>query len=285
MKIMWAFDPFQTDKEQQQFAARILRSLSNSKDELIAIYVASNAEAELATAFSIPASKRYTTYPKKVMTAALKKLNLKKIKPEVLSEKSLSMTAVAKQITDYTKKKKTDLLLIATNNKKFLPRLIFGSFAESIIHLSNCDLFIFHQRTKFKEKTPARLLYANDLTAKGALGLERAITYAKKWNAELAVVHIPLPEAGMTLNEFKEVTQKKVAKLEQYLVKQKVNYQIYLEYDVKPTSETLLEMAEKTGADLIAVAAQAKKLEAFLGGSITRQILRASKLPTLVLKV
>jgi len=148
MKIMWAFDPFQTDKEQQQFAARILRSLSNSKDELIAIYVASNAEAELATAFSIPASKRYTTYPKKVMTAALKKLNLKKIKPEVLSEKSLSMTAVAKQITDYTKKKKTDLLLVATNNKKFLPRLIFGSFAESIIHLSNCDLFIFHQKRK-----------------------------------------------------------------------------------------------------------------------------------------
>jgi hypothetical protein len=85
MKIMWAFDPFQTNKEQQQFAAKILRSISNSKDELIAIYVASNAEAELATAFSIPASKRYTTFPKKIMTAALKKLSLKKIKAEIIS--------------------------------------------------------------------------------------------------------------------------------------------------------------------------------------------------------
>ncbi len=285
MKIMWAFDPFQTNKEQQQFAARILRSLANSKDELTAIYVASNAEAELATAFSVPASKRYSTYPKKIMTAALKKLNLKKIKSEVLSEKSLSMTSITRQITDYTKKKKIDLLLIATNNKKFLPRLIFGSFAESIVHLSNCDLFIFHQRTKFNDKAPARILYADDLTPKGTLGLERAIGYARKWNAELSIVHIPMPEAGMTLPEFKETTQKKIAKLEQYMAKQKVHYQIYLEYDVKPMSETLLEMADKTGADLIAVAAQTKKLEAFLGGSITRQILRASELPTLVLKV
>lgn len=285
MKILWAFDPFQTNKEQQLMAAKILKSLSGTRDDLTAIYVASNAEAELATAFSVPLSKRYSTYPKKIMTAALKRLNLKKIKAEVLAEDSLSMTSVVKKITDYTKKKKVDLLLIATNNHKFLPKLIFGSFAESIVHLSNCDLFIFHQRTKLKKSAPASILFANDMTPKGTLGLERAIFYAKKWSAELVIVHIPIPEAGMTLPDFKEATQKKIIKLEQYMAKQKIRYQIYLEYDVQPTSETILSMAQKTGADVIAVAAQAKKLEAFLGGSITRQILRNSELPTLVLKV
>lgn len=285
MKILWAFDPFQTSKEQQLIAARVLKAISNAKDELTAIYVASNAEAELATAFSVPLSKRYSTYPQKLMKTALKRLELKKIKAEVLAESKLSLTAVVKQITDYTKKEDTDLLLISTNNKKLLPRLIFGSFAESIVHLSNCDLFIYHQKTKIKTTAPKTILYANDMSAKGALGLDRAIVYAKKWNAQLVVVHIPIAEAGMTVSEFKESTQKKIVKLEKYLEKQKVAYQIYLEYDVQPTAETIISMADKVAADVIAVSAQAKKLEAFLGGSITRQVLRESTLPTLVLKV
>lgn len=285
MKILWAFDPFQTNSEQQIMARKLLGAISSSKDELAAIYVASNAEAELATAFSIPASKRYSSYPKKLMSAAIKRLNIRRMKVEVLSEKSISLTAAVKQITDYTKKKKTDLILIATNNKKILPRLVFGSFAESIIHLSNCDLLIFHQKTKVKENTPKRILYAHDFTAKGAIGLERAITYAKKWEAQLAIVHIPVPEAGMSASEFKESTQKKVMRLEKTLEKHKVNYQVYLEDEVRPSSETILSMAKNVAADVIAVAAQAKKLEALLGGSVTRQILRESELPTLVLKV
>lgn len=285
MKILWAFDPFQTNREQQLMVRNILGGISSSKDSLTAIYVASNAEAELATAFSVPLSKRYSAYPKKLMMAAIKRLNIRKMKAEVLFEKGLSLTSVVKQITDYTKKNKTDLLLISTNNKKLLPRMIFGSFAESIIHLSNCDLFIFHQKTKIKNGAPKRILYAHDLSAKGMLGLERVIEYAKKWEAQLAIVHVPVPEAGMTVPEFKENTQKKIMKLETFLQRQKVNYQIYIEGEVRPTSETVLSMADKVAADVIAVAAQAKKLEALLGGSITRQILRESNLPTLVLKV
>lgn len=285
MKILWAFDPFQTNKDQQIFAKKILGSIITKSDVLTAIYVASNAEAELATAFSIPASKRYSSYPKKLMTLALKRLNFKKVKVEVLYEKKLSLTAVVKQITEYTKKKKTDLLVISTNNRKFLPRLIFGSFAESIVHLSNCDLLIFHQKTKMREGTPKTLIYAHDLTPKGTLGLERAITYAKKWNALLVIAHIPIPEAGMNLSQFKESTQKKIVKLESFMEKEKVNYQVYLEYNLQPTSDTILSLADKVGADIIAVAAQTKKLEALLGGSITRQVLRETELPTLVLKV
>lgn len=285
MKIIWAFDPFQTQREQQLMAARLLKGIRQKKDQLSAVYVASNTEAELATAYHIPVSKRYSTYPKKKMTEALKRLNLKPVKAEVLFEKSLSLTAQVKTFTDYASQKKADLIVIATNNKKFVPRLVFGSFAESIVHLSRSDLFIFHQQTSIKKDKPQKILYANDLSTKGMLGLERAISYAKTWQAELVVVHIPIPEAGMSVDDFKASTQKKILKLERYMEKQKVHYQVYLEFDVKPKAETVLSLAQKVGADLIAVAAQAKKLEALLGGSITRQILRSSSLPTLVLKV
>ena len=89
----------------------------------------------------------------------------------------------------------------------------------------------------------------------------------------------------MQKKEFEESTHKKTLKLETYMEKQRVEHQIYLEQSKRSAPETILKAAEEVSADIIAVAVKANKLEAFLGGSTTRQILRESELPTLVLKV
>lgn len=285
MKILWSFDPFGQNKDLHVFGKNILTNLFGAKDSIEAVYVASNSEAELATAFHIPASKRYSSYPKGLMKEEIKGMNLKKVKSEVLVEKSLSLTSVVKNIVEYSKKKNIDLILIATNTKKILPKMVLGSFAETLVHMSVCDLLIYHQKTKFQMRTPKNLLYAHDFSSKGSIGLERAIVYAKKWNATLTIVYIPVPEVGMELHTFKDSVQKRVQKIEKALENQKVKGKVHLEYDVKPITETILNVASKTNADLIAVAAQSSKLAALIGGSITRQILRESSLPTLVLKV
>jgi nucleotide-binding universal stress UspA family protein len=285
MKILWTFDPFDKNTELNNLGKDILSKYFGKKDSLEIVYVASNAQAELATAYNIPIEKRYSDYPKKLIKEQLKKLSLKKIKIEVLSEKSLSLTSTVKKVVDYTKKNKTDLIVIASNSKKLLPRFVLGSFAETIVHLSACDLLIYHQKTKFKSKAPANIVYAHDFSIKGSSGLEKVVEYAKKWNSVLTIVHVPVPEAGIDFHEFQEITQKRVQKLKKSLEAQKVKCSIYLEYEVRPITETLLDIAAITKADIIAVTAQSNKLSAFLGGSITRQILRESLLPTLVLKV
>ncbi|MDD4975123.1 MAG: universal stress protein [Bacteriovorax sp.] len=285
MKILWTFDPFDKNREMYNLGKDLLNNCFSKKDSLEVVYVASNAQAELATSFSIPVEKRYSDYPKKIIKDQLKKLSLKNIKIEVLFEKSLSLTSIVKKVVEYTKKNKTDLIVIASNGKKFLPRFVLGSFAESIVHMSACDLLIYHQKTKFKSKAPANIVYAHDFSPKGSIGLEKIIAYATKWNSTLTIVHIPVPEAGIDFQEFKEITEKRVQKVEKSLEKQKVKCNIYLEYDIRPIIETLLDVAAKTKADIIAVTAQSNKLSALLGGSITRQVLRESLLPTLILKV
>ncbi|MBC7537456.1 MAG: universal stress protein [Bacteriovorax sp.] len=285
MRVIWTFDPFDKSKELHKIGKKILNNLFNKKDILEVVYVASNAEVKLATSYNIPANKRYSDFPKKLIKDQLNKLSLKDMKVEVLSEKSLSLTSRIKKVVEYSKKKKIDLIVIATNSKKLLPRFVLGSFAESIVHLAICDLLIYHQKIKFDSKAPVNIVYAHDFSTKGTIGLERVVEYVKKWNSVLTIVHIPVPEIGMDLKDFNEKTQKQVQKIEKSMQVQDINYKIYLEYEVMPISDILLNIAKKTNGSIIAVAAQSNKLSAFLGGSITRQILRESLLPTLVLKV
>lgn len=285
MKILWTFDPFEKNKQLHEFGKNLVQHLFDKKDSIETLYVASNAEAQLATAFNIPAKRRYSSYPKELIKEELKKWGLSGQKVEVLEESSLSLTTSVKKVVEYSKKKKADLVLISSNGKEVLPRMIFGSFAETLVHLSVCDLLVFHQKTKFELRKPQNILYAHDFSTKGNSGLERVLTYVKKWNATLTLVYVPVPDVGQDLHDFKQSVQKRVQKMEKSLEAQKIKFTVHLEYGVLPISEIILTIAEKSHVDIIAVAAKSNKLAALFGGSVSRQVMRESLLPTLVLKV
>lgn len=286
MKIYWAYDPFQKNKELNQLGKKIITTLFDSKkDDINALYVASNAEVEIANAFNIPEKLRYSLYPKKIILDQLKKMKLEGIKAEVISSLKISLSSILKDFVKYTKDQKADLIIIASNSKTLLPRLIFGSFCETLIHSSECDLLIFHQKTKFDLKSNKKLLYSHDFTNKGDLGLKRVIEYAKKWNALLIVVHVPMFLPNISYEKFKASTEKRALEIEEAIKKQGLSYQMIINYEVKPIKTILLSVANKVGADIITLSAQSSKLNALLGGSVTRQILREAKIPSLVLKV
>lgn len=290
MKILWTFDPFDRNKKLHKVGTNILSILSNKNDQIKVAYVASNAEVNLATAFDVPKEKRYTDYPKKLIKKELSHLGLKKAEIEVLPTIHLSLSSSVKQLTQLAKKNKTDLILIATNARTLLPRLIFGSFAETLIHLSLSDVLVYHQKTKFGTK-PKNILYAHDFTMKGSLGLLRVTEYAKKWNSSLTVVHIVNPEFDVgdkqdkSSESYRQDVLNQAQKIEKSLQAQKINISIYLESSFETPSTIILNIAKKTKADMIALTAKSGNLTALLGGSITRQVLRESALLTLVLKV
>ena len=64
MKILWTFNPFDKNGELHKSGVNLLTTLFGKKDSVEAVYVASSAEAELATSFNIPEEKRYYDYPK-----------------------------------------------------------------------------------------------------------------------------------------------------------------------------------------------------------------------------
>jgi nucleotide-binding universal stress UspA family protein len=284
MKILWAYNPFDKNKELQKNGEVLLSNLFDKKDSINVLYVASNAETELATSFNISKEKRYSEYPKKLIKEQLKKLSSRKMLVEVLQEENLSLTSLVKNVVVYSKEKQMDLIFIASNSKNALQKFVLGSFAETLVHLSVCDLFIYQPDTKFSPALVANIIYAHDFSSKGILGLERVIEYAKRWNSTLTVVHVPIPEMGMEVHEFKDLISKRAMKVTKILEKKKIKFKIHIKYEVRTIAETLLAVSLETGG-IIAVAAHSNRLAAFLGGSITRQILRESPIPTLVLKL
>lgn len=283
MKILWAFDPFQKNNELNTFGRKIIHSLFDRKDSISAIYVASNAEVELSMAFDVPEEERFSAYPKKIISNELKKLKMEQLKVEVLPLKKISLSSVIGELVNFTQKQKTDLIVIATNSKKLLPRMVFGSFCETLIHSSTCDLLAYHQKTTFK--SPKNILYAHDFSKKGDVGLERVMEYARKWNAMITVVHIPMFDGDTSYDKFKSNTQKRAAEVEKLITKNKLSCKIVINYEVKPIHKIVLSVATKSKADIVAVSAQANKITALLGGSVSRQILREAKIPSLILKV
>ena len=283
MKVLWAFDPFQKNNELNTFGRKIIHSLFDKSDSVAAVYVASNAEVELSTAFNIPEEERYSLYPKNMISNALKKLKMEQLKVDVLTSKKISLSSIIEELVKHTQKQKIDLIVTATNGKKLLPRMVFGSFCETLIHSSKCDLLAYHQKTAFK--SPKNILYAHDFSKKGDAGLQRVMDYAKKWNAMITIIHVPMYEGDTTYEKFKVNTQKRATEVEKLITNNKLACKMVINYEIKPIHKIILSAATKYKADIVAVSAQANKITALLGGSVSRQVLRETKIPSLILKI
>lgn len=283
MKILWTFDPFQENKELVHVGKKLLKSYF-PKDDISAVYVASLAENELNYAYDVPKEERYTTYPKSLIQKALKKMGMEKVNTEVIPLHSLSLSSITKTLVDFSASNRFDLVVIASNAKAMLPRLILGSFAESFIHLSKTDLLVFHQKTEFEAKMPKKILYAHDFSTKSQKGLERVIQYAKHWKAHLDILHVNMPTVDDE-NQNNDLIIKKIQKLSIDLKAQDISFDFILLENKRLIEELIIKTAKKVNADVISLTNQADKLDVLLGGSTTRHVLRNAKLPLLILKV
>lgn len=283
MKILWTFDPFQENKELVHVGKKLLKSYF-PRDDISAVYVASLAENELNYAYDVPKEERYTTYPKSLIQKALKKMGMEKVNTEVIPLHSLSLSSITKTLVDFSASNRFDLVVIASNAKAMLPRLILGSFAESFIHLSKTDLLVFHQKTEFEAKMPKKILYAHDFSTKSQKGLERVIQYAKHWKAHLDILHVNMPTVDDE-NQNNDLIIKKIQKLSFDLKAQDISFDFILLENKRLIEELIIKTAKKVKADVISLTNQADKLDVLLGGSTTRHVLRNAKLPLLILKV
>lgn len=290
MKILWAFSPFEKNKKLHQVGKKILTALTDKSDQVQVVYVASNAEVNLVTAYNIPKIKRYSDYPKKLIKKELLTLGLKKWEVEILPTYSLSQTSAVKMLSEFAQEYKVDLIVSASNGQTLLPRLVFGSFAETLIHLSLTDVLFYHQLTRFSSKPPKNILYAHDFAHKGAAGLKRALLYAKKWNSKLCIIHIINPEYNLLednpeAEKYRSNILKLAHKMERSIEAMDIDCTIMLEPRLEAHSKVILSTAKKQKADMIIMTAKSGDLVSLMGGKTTRAVLRESTLLTMVLKV
>ncbi|MCX5739145.1 MAG: universal stress protein [Proteobacteria bacterium] len=292
MKVLWAFNPFDVNRKLQQVARTTLKAIAGARDQLEAVYVASPVEIELATAFDVPVEIRFASYPKRLAEEALRKLGFKQMRATVLTQNSLSLTSSVRALAMHAAREKADLTLVASHARNGVSRLFLGSFAETLVHLSKTDLLVFQESTHAAKRAPRNLLFAHDLSREGDRGFEKALTYAKRWKCALHVIHVPEPAYGIHFDDqnpqvesYRKRVRKKIAGLESRLKRSRVEGSVVIDMRWAPISELILSQARRVHADLLLVLAKSGRLAGFMGGSVTRQVLRASVVPVLVLKL
>lgn len=291
MKYIWAFDPFDKNKKLNKRAVALVSSILSSKEKVEVVFVASPNYTELSTAFEVSEKDRFSLYPESLIQTAMKKLGVKTSKCTVLVEKTLSMTNSVRQLASYLNRSKTTVAIVASRAKTGLSRLVMGSFAESLVHFSPVDLLIFNETSKINEQSPKTLLFAHDYSKSADKGLERAIDYAKNWGCKLHVIHIPDPAysfkfsgQGDEVEYYRKRVRHKLARIEKKVELAGVLGSVELDPRWNNPAERILKRASIVGADFVLVVAKSGKLASLLGGSVTRQVLRTSPVPVLVVK-
>jgi len=292
MNLVWAFNPFDDNRKLQQKALAMARALLGARDRLDAVYVASPNEIALGAAFDVPVELRFSEYPRTLVEKAVRKLGSKQIRATVLPQRELSLTASARLLAAYLVQSKAEIALVASHARKGVSRLFLGSFAEALVHAAKTDLLIFHEGTRVLKREPAVLLFAHDLTEQGDRGFERALRHAKRWKCALHVIHVPAPSYGLHFDDqdkrveaYRKDVGKKIQRIETALKRARVEGTVVIDAKWAPISELILARAKRVRADLLLVLAKSGRLAGFMGGSVTRQLLRASVAPVLVLKL
>jgi nucleotide-binding universal stress UspA family protein len=155
---------------------------------------------------------------------------------------------------------------------------------------SKLSLLIFNPQTQVAPKIK-NMLFASDYSPSSKKHLKTVIAYCKKLKSDLTVFHHAeviykwsLDESNPKIHAYRRKVDRMKTWIEQECHRAGISSEVIVASDLKATSELIFANMKKKKTDLVAVSAKAGPMAALMGGSITRQIVRGSKVPVLVLK-
>ncbi len=292
MKSLWSFEPFHQENNSIKDMYRSLGALSGNPTKIEIGFVVTRTESELNLAFDIPENERFSSYPKNQMKQKLKeaqvKIDDKKI--HVIDYSTFSTTKSVDRLLKLASDRGADLIGIYTHARKGLSRLIIGSFAETLIHRSKKDLLILSPKATVKSPMK-NVLFASDFGPNSKKEFLKLFSYIKNMDPVLTVFHDAeiiykksLDEKNPKIHAYRKKIDQMKLWIEDQCHKAGIEGNVVIASDFKSTSEHVLSIAKKNKIDLVVVCAKVGPTAALMGGSVTRQVIRESSVPVLVLK-
>jgi nucleotide-binding universal stress UspA family protein len=292
MKSLWSFEPFHQETNSIKAMYKSLATISGNPAKIEVGFVVTRTESELNLAFDIPESERFSSYPKNQMKQKLKeaqvKIDDKKI--HVIDHPTFSTTKSVDRLLKLASERDVDLIGIYTHARKGFSRLVIGSFAETLIHRSSKDLLILSPKATVT--TPMKhVLFATDFGPNSKKEFSKLFSYLKNFNPVLTVFHDAeiiykksLDEKNPKIHAYRKKVDEMKLWIEDQCHKAGIKGTVVIASDFKSTSDHVLSIAKKNKIDLVVVCAKVGPTAALMGGSVTRQVIRESSAPVLVLK-
>ncbi len=297
MRAIWLTDIFDSallsSPKTSSLPGVALRALGWSKaDHTTLAYLAHHGEQHLYLAYDIPKNERFSKYPEKLLKKHATKLDTRslRIKPHLITEESPSLKSGVEKVLAFAKKDRADLIALQTHSRTGFKRLLLGSFAETMMLLSPISLLILNPDANVSRQTK-RILFATDLDKSADIGIIKAAQFARHAGATLRLLHIALPSYSTKfkgqdpeVSKYRKHVDRRIQELVDLAESKGVECDAVIRDDVIPKTDLILKEAKASKAELVAVHSKSGPLRRLILGSVARHVVRAAKIPVLVIR-
>lgn len=292
MKALLALEPSHQDKARLVGMHNALSQLAGSESKVEVGFVVTGTESTLNLAFDIPEDERFTSYPRKLIEQELINAGIKPDdkKIHVVDYPTYSNTKSVDRFLKLASSRGANLIGLFTHGKTGYLRFAVGSFAETAIHRSKISLLIFNPLMTVAPKIK-NVLYASDFSAASKKHLKKVIDHCKNLGAELTVFHHAeviydwsMEKSNSKTSSYRKTVDQMKNWTEQECRRSGISCKVIVASGFDATADLIFTTVKKNKVDLIVVSAKSGPLVALMGGSITRQVVRESDVPVLVMK-
>lgn len=295
---IWAVDPFEKSPDAIRSAAWTLKALTKSGPaEIYPTYLRGSSSPEL-----IPEPEQWNfqgirNFAEGRLQSEIRRVKLPGIRPiEIPREAAMGIRHGVRQLLDFARKRKADLIVVSTHAKSGLKRWALGSFTETLALHSDIPLLTVHPNWR---RTPEfkSVLFPTDFSDASRNAYERVLEFAETFNSRIFLLHkVHLPELpgfefafaaqAAYAGAFDAEARAKSTAAESWA---KLGRARGLKVDViidrsrsTGVTESVLKRARRLNS-VVALASQSGPVAASLLGSTARQILRKCEQPVWII--
>ena len=296
-------DPFEEQGPVRQNTIESVRALQKRTGAtIIPVHVFSVADLSLSVEATSSLVDGYLEAAKSALGRLIADTHLEGLEPGmIIFDAVASKSRAAEAISEFAASWNADLIIAGTHGRSGLPRLILGSFAESLVLKASVPVLIISHRPLRDTPQAWHWIYSTDLGQLSRRLFEQTVDIAQGLNTTLTVFHsIPNPlepilQSGTFLlggswvpvhpyfAEDTELRRNKVKAWAQYATHHGVQAQDKVVENSASVSLELLQVSENENADLIVMAPRSGRFLEALAGSIVRYVARHSEAPFLIL--
>jgi nucleotide-binding universal stress UspA family protein len=306
MKVIWAMDAFEDDKDLNQRMVEWLKAFHMATQaEVEPLYLLRENEIVLPT-YEVPT---WVTDHSKTAESLFKEVlgdyNLDfLLEPKVIPHAAQSHGGAADTLSNYAKESHANLIVVGSHGRTGFQRFLLGSFAESLLLNSEVPVVVIGGHTN-KVKENRSILFPTEFGDHSKENFRHVLELAKVLGAEITLFHaIARPieslfdlETRPKVYNFKgrmltleQIVEHQIEHQTQraqhwidWAAKEGVTAHFQVDNSFKPIDELILASVDKLGIDLIIMEAQSGPVSAAILGSYTRNVVRQSHCPVYVI--
>lgn len=286
-RVIWSIDPFESGLPIDPATIKDISLWAEEKRiEIEPVYVFSPV-----TMTEMLATEKI----EKQIASTLSACNILTKAPKAILNPMHTTASSVTCLLDHAEKTGAGLIMVSSHGRRGVPRMIFGSFAETLLSMSRFPILFLNQRTRLENASINKTLWATDFSKPCETAYHAFLSSSNGIAKEILLFHdVSLPIEMQTYFSRWDVGIPSIDDLwieSRFLAKDQADEWLkwagsrgirgdkIVNYKHDDITTDILSAARDNGAGLIVMASDASPFASVLFGSQARNVFRSGELP------